>query len=323
MTFLQPQWLWALLAIPLWWGLYLGYLRKRQVRIALTYLPPKPANHRHRWQWLRYVQPGLTTAALAAWAIALAQPVVWQARQTIAAGGVQVMLMVDVSESMRAEDMRPNRLEVAKQQLMQLMALRPQDQVALGIFGAGALSYVPFTKDHAFVKDRLTYLQIGILPTDATAMGDGMGWGINRLSEASGQADKVLLLATDGANNAGGLDPLSAARYAQTMGLRVCVLSCSNPNLDAAWVQAAKAKSDHTYLTQIAEAGNGLCVRADDPQAAQRLASYLGALQSEASTAQYQQEAIPKQTLWIALGVGLLLLAAVLQALWLHNPLED
>jgi Ca-activated chloride channel family protein len=269
------------------------------------------------------MQPLLATAALATWAIALAQPVVWQARQTLAAGGVKVMLMVDVSESMRAEDMRPNRLEVAKEQLMQLMALRPQDQVALGIFGAGALSYVPFTKDHAYVKDRLVNLQIGILPSDATAMGDGMGWGINRLSEASGQSDKVLLLATDGANNAGGLDPLSAARYAQTMGLRVCVLSCSNPELGAAWVQAAKAKSDHTYLTQIAEAGKGLCVRADDPMAANRLAEFLEQLQGEAGTTQYLQEAIPKQTLWIALGVGLLLLAAVLQALWLHNPIED
>ncbi|MBX3101411.1 MAG: VWA domain-containing protein [Bacteroidetes bacterium] len=323
MSFLQPHLLWLLLALPIWLFWYLGYYRRQRVRILLTYQPQSGSGERAGRRVLQVLQPLCTVVALALLTIAMAQPVRWEARKERKPGGLQLLLMLDVSESMKAEDMRPTRLEVAKTAVTQLIDLRPHDQVGLGIFGAGALSYVPLTHDHAYVKERIQYLQVGILPADATSLGDGLGWGINRMEESAATGDKVLLLVTDGGNNAGNLDPVATARYARKRRIRTYVLSLSNPGLGAEWPDAAKARSDHAYLESLALAGGGVCVSAAAPEALFQLAQSLESLRASDATDTYLQEPVALHTplLWTAL--GLLVTMALLQYLWLANPLED
>ena len=170
------------------------------------------------WAWL---VPVLRLAALAAFIIAAAGPQLVGVQQRIHGEGVDIVVALDISGSMEAADFRPkNRLEVAKDVLAQFIDGRPGDRVGLVVFAGKSFTQCPLTLDHAFLKELLEQVDPKLSPQQGTAIGTGLANAVNRLRESQAKSRLVVLL-TDGRNNAGQIDPITAANMAKTLGLRV------------------------------------------------------------------------------------------------------
>ncbi len=215
------------LAHPLWLGMaalgavFLGVwiVRRRWQRYPFPAKTP--------WSGQAALTAGATTLAgvLAALtfiplAAGLARPQEVLSRQTMHSEGVDIVIALDTSGSMAALDFRPsNRLEVAKSVISRFIAGRPNDRIGLVAFSGAAVTLCPLTLDHRVARELLARARLGMLP-DGTAIGMGLGVAINRLRHSKARS-KVIVLVTDGSNNAGELDPMTAAQLAAKQGIRV------------------------------------------------------------------------------------------------------
>lgn len=168
---------------------------------------------------LRKILPILRALAFCSLIVAIARPQLSLKEEKVEAEGIDIMLVMDVSKSMADPDMRPNRLEVAKQAALQFVEGREYDRIGLSIFAGEALTLSPLTSDHSVVNHFIENLQFGMLP-GLTAVGDGLISGLNRL-EQSKSVSKVIILLTDGENNAGYVQPVTAGEAAESLGVKV------------------------------------------------------------------------------------------------------
>ncbi len=178
----------------------------------------KTASNRGRL-W-RYMLLGLQVLVLILITFALARPQKGRVYAEIETKGVDIMLCLDISTSMRAEDFKPqNRLFVARERAKEFVAKRKGDRIGLVVFAADALTQCPLTFDHTILQDLIDYVDFGILE-DGTAIGMGLATAVTRLRNSKAR-EKMIILLTDGVNNRGELDPTSAAKLAQTYGIKV------------------------------------------------------------------------------------------------------
>jgi len=216
MKFAQPFYLLLLLTIGL-----LVYLEFRKRRSAVKFSDVayfKTVSNRGRI--LSYVPFSLSVVALVLIVLALARPQQGRVYQEIETQGVDIMLCLDISTSMRAEDFQPkNRLYVAKERAKEFIERRKGDRIGLVVFAADALTQCPLTLDHSILRDLLDYVDFGILE-DGTAIGTGLATAVARLKDSRAK-EKTIILLTDGVNNQGEIDPISAAKIAQTYGVKV------------------------------------------------------------------------------------------------------
>jgi Ca-activated chloride channel family protein len=162
--------------------------------------------------------------------IGLARPQEGRVYEEIETRGVDIMLCLDISTSMRAEDFQPkNRLYVAKERAKEFVEKREGDRIGLVVFAADALTQCPLTLDHTVLNELMNYVDFGLIE-DGTAIGTGIATAVNRLKD-SGAQQKTIILLTDGVNNRGEIDPLSAARIAQTYGIRVYCIGVGTKGL--------------------------------------------------------------------------------------------
>jgi Ca-activated chloride channel family protein len=163
--------------------------------------------------------------ALAILLTALAQPRLVSSETTIKASGVDIVVAVDLSGSMRAEDFllegeRVNRLTMAKSVLEEFIENRPNDRIGLVAFATRAYTAAPLTLDHDFLYENLERLQLGAIQEQSTAIGSALTTSINRLRDLESES-KIVVLMTDGVNNAGQIEPLVAADAAAALGVKV------------------------------------------------------------------------------------------------------
>lgn len=203
--------------------------------------------------------------------IAMARPTV--PSQTRNGEGIDIMMAMDVSTSMLAEDINPNRMEAAKEVAAEFVSHRPNDNIGLTIFAGEAFTQCPMTTDHASLLSLLnnvrTDLAMNGLIEDGTAIGMGLANAISRLKESKAKS-KVVILLTDGSNNRGDISPMTAADIAKSFGIRVYTIGFGTNGetrfpvpVDGA-VRYIKAKGDIDYntLQDIALATNGYFYRA-------------------------------------------------------------
>ena len=156
--------------------------------------------------------------------IILARPQTHNAWDKRSVEGIDIMLAMDVSTSMLAEDLRPNRIEAAKSVAAEFIAGRPNDNIGLTIFAGEAFTQCPMTTDHASLLNLLQNVRTDIaasgLIQDGTAVGMGLANAVSRLKNSKAKS-KVVILLTDGSNNMGDLSPMTAAQIAKSMGIRV------------------------------------------------------------------------------------------------------
>lgn len=151
--------------------------------------------------------------------LALARPQSSSRSQDVNVEGIDIMISLDISGSMLAEDFRPNRLEAAKQTALEFILMRPTDRLGMTVFSGESFTLCPLTTDHVLLKELASGVKTGMVE-DGTAIGDGLATALNRLRESQA-ISKVVILLTDGINNAGVIDPLTAAEIASVYGIRV------------------------------------------------------------------------------------------------------
>lgn len=218
--FATPQALWLLaVAVPLAWWAWYEKSRRAVLRFSSgAAFVRGPRGWRARLLWLL---PVLRLLAIAAAIVALARPQERGAvRRDLSIEGIDIMIAIDVSTSMEADDFKPNnRLFVAKNVLSEFIDARPNDRLGLVVFAGQAFTQAPLTFDHLALTDSVEQLKTRALP-DGTAIGDAVALAVNRLRDSEAKS-RVVVLITDGDNNAGRMSPLDAAQAAQALGIKV------------------------------------------------------------------------------------------------------
>lgn len=168
---------------------------------------------------LVHVLFGIEMIALMLLIVALARPQSSEKNKTINVEGIDIIMSVDISGSMLAEDFQPNRLEAAKKVAMNFVDDRPNDRIGLVVFAGESFTQCPLTTDHNVLNGLFKEIKIGMIE-DGTAIGSGLATSVSRLKDSEA-ISKVIILLTDGVNNTGSIDPVSAAEIAKTFGIRV------------------------------------------------------------------------------------------------------
>jgi Ca-activated chloride channel homolog len=219
LRFQDPLWLWVALLGPL--AVALALLRERHSR-AIVFpgagrLKGRPAGPRVA---LRHAPVVLAALGLVVSAVALARPQRGTLREQVTTRGVDIVVALDISGSMAAEDFQPlNRIAVAKQVVAEFVQRRPNDRIGLVVFARESLTKSPPTTDAAVLLRQLDDVQLGMLP-DGTAIGSGLATALTRLRHSQAKS-RVIVLVTDGSNNAGEIDPATATDLARAMDVRV------------------------------------------------------------------------------------------------------
>ena len=176
----------------------------------------------------------LRILALPMTVLVLARPQTQNSWSNKSVEGIDIMLAMDVSTSMLAEDLKPNRIEAAKQVASEFIAGRPNDNIGLSIFAGEAFTQCPMTTDHASLLNMLQNVRTDIaargLIEDGTAIGMGLANAVSRLKESKAKS-KVVILLTDGSNNRGDISPMTAAEIAKSLGIRVYTIGVGTNNV--------------------------------------------------------------------------------------------
>ncbi len=269
-TWATPQALWLLGIVPLiaafwWWQGHRAFPRWRA-----SYLPMH-LWHRRSWVGRIHQGQGWWRAIVAALMIvALARPQkVWQKEQ-VTSEGIDIVLSVDVSASMLARDFQPDRLRAAKRIAADFIRKRPGDRIGLVIFAGESLTQVPLTLDHEMLLGMLERIESGILQ-DGTAIGMGLATAIDRLRTSKAKS-KVIIILTDGVNNAGSISPSVAGEMARKLGIRVYAIGIGSKGTAPYPVrvngrivyQNMPVEIDEALLRKISQMTDGKYFRATD-----------------------------------------------------------
>lgn len=217
---------------------------------------------------LRFLPLALRLLAVALVVIVLARPQSTSSYSDSNTEGIDIVLSMDISGSMKAVDFKPNRLEAAKNVAAKFIAGRPNDNIGLVVFAGESFTQCPLTTDHAVLINLLSDIRTGMLE-DGTAIGMGLATAVSRIKESKAKS-KVIILLTDGMNNYGAISPEKAAELAQTFGVRVYTIGVGSQGVAQVPVQTAfgvkmqdmEVKIDETLLQGIADKTGGKYFRA-------------------------------------------------------------
>jgi Ca-activated chloride channel family protein len=267
--FAQPAFLGLLILVPLlvWWEI------KRSGRNQATVVVSTVNAFRSIRSWKSFLRPVLFVLrllTLCCLIIALARPQTRNDEQLVNGEGIDIVLCLDISGSMLAQDFSPNRMEAAKNVASEFIDHRPTDRIGLVIFSGESFTMCPLTTDRNVLKTQLFNVQSGLLE-DGTAIGSGLATGVDRLRNSPSKS-KVIILLTDGENNGGLIDPNTAKEIAKSVGVKVYTVGMGTEGFAPVPVQTAagvvmqreKVNIDEKLLTQIATETGGRYYRAKD-----------------------------------------------------------
>jgi Ca-activated chloride channel family protein len=271
-TFANPKLLWGLLIIPaaIVWYIFRHKKQEASVRYSDT---TGFDNLPRSWKvYARHLLFAMQLAALALLIVAIARPQSSSTSQTSNIEGIDIILAQDISGSMLARDLKPDRLEASKQVAADFVEGRPTDRMGLVVFAGESFTQVPLTTDHGIMLNMLKELKSGMID-DGTAIGDGLATAINRLKDSEA-ISKVIILLTDGMNNAGSVDPYTAAELAKLYGIRVYTIGVGTygtapfpvNTIFGTQYQQMKVEIDEKLLTTIANSSGGKYFRATSNQ---------------------------------------------------------
>ncbi len=284
-TFANPGWLWLLLAVPavLVWEIFRARIETGMRFSAVEIGSRLP---RSIWDRLRWLPAILRMGALTLAILALARPQERNVVRELFAEGVDVMMVLDTSTSMRAQDFEPNRFEAAREVGADFIRGRVSDRIGLVVFAAKAYTQAPLTLDYDFLTDMLGEVEVGVIE-DGTAIGTALAMATNRLKDTEA-VSKVVILLTDGQNNRGEVDPVTAAEIAAALGVRVYPIGVGAYG-EAPFVidhpfagrqrRMMRVEIDEDMLRAVAEKTGGRYFRATDKEALREIYAEIGELE--------------------------------------------
>ena len=269
MTFAHPYFFLLLLLVPLAVWLYL-WREKRPATFTLSTIGAfrgRKVSWRTRLCWLPFA---LALLAFISGVVALARPQSSNAYSTESTEGINIVLALDISGSMLAKDLQPNRFEAAKSVAGEFVSSRPYDNIGLVVFAGESYTQCPLTTDHAVLLNMINGVEMGLV-NDGTAIGSGLATAVNRLKEIK-EGSKVVILLTDGTNNSGTIAPVTAAEIAASFGIRVYTIGVGTMGEALYPIQtylgveyvSMPVEIDEASLKQIASATGGQYFRATD-----------------------------------------------------------
>jgi Ca-activated chloride channel family protein len=320
MTFAHPEYLYfapaVILPLAAW---YVYRLKKGQASLQLpsgAAFSGSPAS----WKvYLRHLPFALRMAAIITVAIILARPQSTDSWQNSSTEGIDIMLAIDISGSMLAEDLKPNRLEAAKDVAAAFINGRPNDNVGLVIFSAESFTQCPLTTDHTVLINLFKDIRSGMIQ-DGTAIGLGLANAVSRIKDSQAKS-KVIILLTDGSNNTGEIAPVTAADIAHTFGIRVYTIGVGSQGTApypfqtpyGLQYQNIPVDIDETTLTQIALLTGGKYFRATDNASLRAIYSEIDQMEKTKINVQEYSRRQEEYKDWALLLFALLLLEILLR----------
>ena len=319
-SFLHPWFFLSLLLIPL--VAYFRFKQKGKHYASMTMPTLESVMGMGSWKavlqkWL----PLLRALAFTALVFALARPQLTLKEEKVTADGIDIFLVIDLSSSMLAQDFKPDRLEVSKRVASDFIDKRPYDRIGLAVFAGEAFTQCPLTTDHNVLKDFTSDLRCGMLE-DGTAIGMGLATAVNRIKDSEAES-KVVILLTDGVNNAGYVKPLTAAEIAKEFKVKVYTIGVGTEGQALAptsrrsdgryQFSLTRVEIDEDLLTQIAEMTGGQYFRATNEKRLELIYAEIDRLEKteiEVTTVKRYSEEFYR-FVWI--GVVLLVLEMILR----------
>jgi len=311
-SFANSDFLWTLLLIPAaalyWWW------RRKTMVTTIRYSSLRSfqrAPHTAR-EHLRHLPTALRLLFLGALIIALARPQSVSSTENVSTEGIDIVLVLDISGSMLAEDFTPNRLVAAKQVAEEFVGGRTNDRIGLVIFSAESFTQCPLTTDYPVLKNLLREVKNGMI-ADGTAIGLALANGVNRLKDSKAKS-KVIILLTDGVNNRGEIDPITAAKITTTFGIRAYTVGVGAQGMAPYPVQTPfgirrqmmQVDLDEKTLTAVAEMTGGKYFRATDNEKLKAIYREIDQLERTKIEVTAYKKFTDLFPVWLLLGFGLL-----------------
>ena len=287
-------------------------------------------------QWLsllRYLLPISTFIGSGLLLIALARPQIVREQRDEESEGIDIMLAIDISESMSETDLPPSRLVAARQVAQRFVNSRKNDRIGLVVFAGEAFSLCPLTTDYGLVKQYMNDLNSRMIRTSGTAIGDALARCINRMRDRPvssndttqadadqwGERSKIIILLSDGDNTAGNLDPVTAAKLAKAFGIRLYTIAVGRPPTSSAKMTTV----DEGILKTIANIGNGSFFRASDAGRLRGIFAQINRLEKAPIQVRVYEDVQDYYRVYLYWGICFLLIALLLKNTIFGNVLED
>jgi Ca-activated chloride channel family protein len=311
MIFANPRYFILLLLIIPMIGWYIWKQRTAQASLQLSSSKGFEKAPKSFRQYLKHWPVALRVIAFSLLVIVLARPQTTNRWNKSTTEGIDIILSVDISTSMLAEDLKPNRVEAAKDVAATFINGRPYDNIGLVLFAGESFSQCPLTTDHAVLLNLLKDVKCGLIE-DGTAIGHGLATSVGRLKDSDAKS-KVIIILTDGTNNRGEIAPVTAAEIAKTYGIRVYTVGVGTKGEAPYPVQTSMGVRyqnipvdiDEKTLTQIAQITGGLYFRATNNKALKEIYEEIDKMEK---TKMSVQEYSKKQEEYRIFAIGALLI---------------
>ncbi len=325
MKFANPEFFWLFLLIPLLTYVYLfreQYLRTDIRFPTLSHIQGMSRTLRVRSRHTPFV---LRIAGMSLLIVALARPQAFDTESKRSIEGIDIVLCIDISTSMAAEDLKPDRLEAAKRVAASFVQLRSHDRIGVVPFAAESFTQVPLTTDHKVLLSLLGQIQMRMVE-DGTAIGTALATSVNRLRDSDAKS-KVIILLTDGQNNRGEIDPLTAAQAARALGVRIYTIGVGTRGVAPYPVETVFGKRyqnvqvniDEEMLTEIANQTGGRYYRATDDKSLAEIYEVIDQLERTKIQVEEYKEVAELFGPWLTSAILCLAIEALLSLTWFRK----
>ncbi len=324
--FANPDLLWLLLALVPMAAYYVLRTWQGDAAIQVSSVSGVEGGGKPLKYYARHLPFVLRCGAIALLVIALARPQSSEQGSRTSTEGIDIVLAMDVSGSMLAQDFRPDRITVAREVASKFIVDRANDRIGIVVFAGESFTQSPLTTDKRTLINLMSQIRSGLIE-DGTAIGNGLGTAVNRLKDSDAES-KVIILLTDGVNNSGHITPLTAADIAASYGIKVYTIGVGTrgtalmPGYDQ-WgnrvLAPVEVEIDEEVLTQIAEKTGGEYFRATDNKTLQQVYDRINELEKTKIETDDFTKYNELYAMYALLALGLLVLEFLVSKLWLRR----
>ncbi len=302
----------------------ISWRKKQKLEVAL----PSDYLKASYLSYLRFIPPLFLLLAVELFLVALARPQLTNEKVEQWSEGIDIMLVLDISESMQIQDFTPNRLEAAKRVAKEFIEGRIQDRIGLVIFSGEAISYAPLTTDYDLLNNLIDDIDFNMIDKGGTAIGSALAVGTNRMRDSEAKS-KVLILLSDGENTAGTIDPTTAANLAYAYGIKMYTIGVGKEGKVPfgtdmfGRTRYIEQSLDETALREIAKTGQGEYFRATNDKALEMIFKRIDEYEKAEIKENRFKDTKDFYPIYLLYGIVFLLIWLLLKNTFMSNILVD